>query len=122
ACDGIDGAVDGVIWEHESCQYDFTQLQCPSGDGPDCLTAPEIRSIDALLKGPHGPNGPIKSGFPISNMSTWSTFLGQKAPPWPTEITTENVLQASPGYMIGNTLAQAYFGPEFQGLTGMALT
>ena len=117
ACDGLDGAVDGVIWEHEACQYDFTLLQCPAGDGPDCLTAPEIRTIDALLKGPHGPNGPIKSGFPISNMSSWSMFLGQGAPPWPREITRENYHLASAGYMIGNTLAQAFFGPDFQGLT-----
>lgn len=117
ACDALDGATDDMIWEHETCSYDFKQLQCPSGDSDDCLTAPEIRTIEALLRGPHGPAGPIKSGFPISNMSSWSLFLGMSPPPWPEKITRENFQQASPGYMIGNTLAQAYFGKDFQGLT-----
>jgi feruloyl esterase len=121
-CDALDGAKDGIVWEHEACTYDFKQLQCKSGDeaAPECLTAPELRSVEALLKGPQGPNGPIKPGFPITNISVWSTFIGGP-PPWPEHLElnslTPEMMRAVPvGYFMGNSLARAYFGQDFNGL------
>jgi feruloyl esterase len=111
-CDAIDGAKDGVIWQHEKCSFDFKQLKCPSGDGPNCLTEPEIKSVESLLEGPRGPKGPIKHGLPISNMSTWSVFIGPP-PPWPREFTEENRQRISPAFRMGTTTAQSYFSPEF---------
>jgi feruloyl esterase len=111
-CDALDGAKDGVVSQPENCSYDFKQLQCKAGDAPDCLTIPEITSVEALLRGPYGPKGQIKHGWPISNMSVWSLFIGGP-PPWPVAITAENRTSASPGYSIGTTMARAYFGPDF---------
>jgi feruloyl esterase len=111
-CDAVDGAKDGVVWQHEKCSYDFKQLACKSGDGPECLTAPELRSVEHILKGPQGPKGPIKHGWPITNMSTWSTFIGAP-PPWPKEITAETKTRISPAYLMGTTTAQSYFNPDF---------
>ena len=31
ACDEIDGAKDGIIWDHTQCHYDFAKLKCPGG-------------------------------------------------------------------------------------------
>ena len=48
ACDGLDGVTDGVIEDPTSCTVDFTALACTAGDGPACLTAPQIASARAL--------------------------------------------------------------------------
>ena len=52
ACDATDSAVDGVVSDHRLCHFDVAKLACKTGDAPDCLTAPEIRSIKAILRGP----------------------------------------------------------------------
>jgi feruloyl esterase len=119
-CDALDGAKDGIVWEHEACNFDFKKIACQAGDGPDCLTAPEIRSIEAILRGPQGPNGPIRGGFPITNVSVWSQFIGGP-PPWPETLTLESMtpaqMKALPvGYFMGNSLARAFFGNNFNGL------
>ena len=83
ACDATDGAIDGIVADHRRCRFDVAKLQCKAGDGPNCLTTPEIKSIKAILRGPLGPDGkPLTQGMPITNMSTWSGFLGMVPPPW----------------------------------------
>jgi feruloyl esterase len=114
ACDATDGAVDGVIWDHRLCHYDVASLQCKSGDGPDCLTQPEIKSIKAILNGPRGPDGKLLTQpMPISNMSTWSTFLGSVPPPWSTDSSMVSMSRTSGGFIIATTRAHALFGPNF---------
>ncbi len=112
ACDMTDGAKDGVIWDSRLCKYDVARLKCKKGDGPDCLTQPEITSIKAILDGPRGPKGDLlQEAMPISNMSTWSMFLGSQPPPWAPDNTQG---KPSPGtYSIPNTTARGLFGPEY---------
>lgn len=116
-CDLLDGAKDGVVWDHTVCHYDFDALKCPDKDGPECLTAPELKTLKAILAGPQGPNGQIKVGFPITNMSVWPQFLGAVPPPWSDAATNENIVKSSSGYVIGSSLAKVYFGPNFNALT-----
>lgn len=118
-CDPLDGATDGIVWDRSKCTYDFEQLQCEAEDGPNCLTGPELRSIEALLRGPRSPNGPIKNGWPITNMSVWSGFIGGP-PPWPDPMRLDSLnpegMRAIPtGYYMGNSLARAFFGDDFEG-------
>ncbi|MAT52547.1 MAG: hypothetical protein CMK32_15320 [Porticoccaceae bacterium] len=114
ACDELDGAKDGLIWDERACAYDFTQLQCKDGDAADCLTAPEIKSINAILEGPIGPDGtPIRPGWPISNMTAWSGFLGPVPPPWSKEASMENMRKSSGGYVIASTMANVYLEPGY---------
>jgi hypothetical protein len=111
ACDLTDGAKDGVVWDHRLCHFDVATLQCKSGDGPDCLTVPEIKSVKAILAGPHGPKGElIAHGMPITNTSTWSGFLGSVPPPWSPAATGENMAKSSAAYVIGSTMANVYLG------------
>lgn len=70
ACDGNDGAVDGVIQDQRLCSFNFRKLQCKEGDGPDCLTRPEITSFENMLK---------YSYMPISNIEQWG-YLGSIPP------------------------------------------
>lgn len=113
ACDELDGAKDDIIQDHRACRFDFDKLQCESGDGPECLTAPELKSVKAIVAGPYSPKGRIKVGFPVSNISVWSGFLGPVPPPWSDAPTAENMAKSSAGYVIANSLAKILFGPDF---------
>jgi feruloyl esterase len=113
ACDATDGAVDGIVADHRKCHYDVAVLACKSGDAPDCLTKPEIKSIKAILKGPLGPDGkPITQGMPITNMSVWSGFIGRTPPPWSTN-PAEAMTKGNAGLVIADTMGQALFGQDY---------
>ena len=118
ACDATDGAVDGIVADHRKCNFDVATLACRSGDGPDCLTQPEIRSMKAIMAGPIGPDGkPLTQGMPITNMTVWSGFIGTTPPPWPTDPAKVMRGQGNAGLIIADTVAQSYFGPNYDALT-----
>lgn len=122
-CDALDGARDGLIWDERACSYDFDQLKCEGGDGPECLTAPELKSVKAVLTGPIGPDGkPLRPGWPISNMTAWSGFLGPVPPPWSPEASMENLRKSSGGYVIASTMANVYMRPGIDVLKEIDLT
>ena len=98
ACDMTDGAKDDIIWDHRLCKFDFNTLKCKAGDKPDCLTQPEITSINNLLR---------DTRMPISNMSSWS-FLGQVPPPWSPEPSVQNMPKTSSALVILTTWARTY--------------
>ncbi len=114
ACDMTDGALDGIVADHRKCSFDVAKLKCASADGPECLTAPEIRSIKAILRGPLGPDGkPLTQGMPITNMSVWSGFLGATPPPWSNDPAEVMKGHTSGGYVIGNSMGQALLGQNY---------
>jgi feruloyl esterase len=115
-CDALDGAKDGIIWDHTACKVNFDSFKCPAGDAADCLTGPELTSVKAIVAGPQGPKGPIKVGYPVSNISVWSGFLGATPPPWSDDTTMANMAKTSPGYVIGSSLAKVFFGPDFNAM------
>ena len=113
-CDALDGAKDGIIWDHTACHVDFKQFKCPAADGPECLTGPELKTVEAIVGGPIGPDGkPIKPGYPVSNIGVWTTFLGPTPPPWSDETSMANMQKASSGYVIASSLAKVFFGPQY---------
>jgi feruloyl esterase len=75
ACDAADGAKDGLIQDTRQCKFDFSVLKCKSGDGPDCLTQPEVTTLNHLAR---------DTAFPITNISSWA-YLGNVPPPWTPE-------------------------------------
>jgi feruloyl esterase len=117
-CDALDGAKDGIIWDHRACKVDFDKFKCASGDQPDCLTGPELTTVKAIVAGPKGPNGKqIKMGYPVSNISVWSGFLGSVPPPWSDDTSMQNMAKTSPGFVIGSSMAKVFFGSNFNALT-----
>jgi feruloyl esterase len=49
ACDAIDGLRDGLIDYPPGCQVNFRVLQCTGADGPDCLTARQVETAQAII-------------------------------------------------------------------------
>jgi feruloyl esterase len=47
-CDAIDGVKDGFITDPRLCKFDYKKLLCKGGDGPDCLTQPQIARAQKL--------------------------------------------------------------------------
>jgi feruloyl esterase len=43
-CDANDGVKDGIISDPQACKFDPEVLKCKAGDGPDCLTAPQVET------------------------------------------------------------------------------
>jgi feruloyl esterase len=49
ACDAKDGVKDGLIENPNNCNVDFKSLACKNGDGPDCLTPPQVHSAETIV-------------------------------------------------------------------------
>ena len=112
ACDMTDGVRDDVIWDHRRCAFDFKTLKCAAGDAPDCLTQPEITSIENLLR---------DTRMPISNMGDW-TFLGAVPPPWDPTPSVENMPQTSAALVILTTWARTYLNQPDRDIVAEPLT
>ena len=52
ACDALDGLKDGLIDDPRRCHFDPKVLACKSGDGPACLTAPQVEAARKILSPP----------------------------------------------------------------------
>lgn len=117
ACDMTDGAMDGVVWRPDECDYDPAQLLCAdtSSDTSACLTAPELKTVKAILDGPRYPDGTrITEGMPITNSGDgWTSFLGVAPPPLSKSISLKDIADTSAGAIIGHTVSKAYFGPDY---------
>ncbi len=46
---------DAFLSDPRDCGFDPASLQCPTGDGPDCLTAAQVGVVRAIYAGPHDP-------------------------------------------------------------------
>jgi feruloyl esterase len=44
ACDTLDGVKDGLLENPRLCRFDPKAIECPSGDGPDCLNAAQVEA------------------------------------------------------------------------------
>jgi feruloyl esterase len=52
ACDRLDGLEDGLLDTPSLCRFDPKELQCKEGDGPTCLTAPQVEAARKIYGGP----------------------------------------------------------------------
>ena len=81
ACDANDGLRDGLIDNPASCTVDFTVLQCTGADGPDCLTAHQVKTAQTIISPATTPAGQVE--FPRLEPGTelrWDRLAGGPRP------------------------------------------
>ena len=67
-CDGKDGLRDGMINDFGACRFDPAVLTCKGAKTDHCLTAAEVRTLKALMGGPHDSSGhALYAAFPYDS-------------------------------------------------------
>ena len=56
-CDGIDGAVDGIIEDPNLCDFDPEALLCQSGVSTDCLSSVQVQMVKKIFSPLYGEAG-----------------------------------------------------------------
>lgn len=75
ACDGLDGAVDGMIFDHTACHFDIRTIGCKPGQTGVCLDPVKVEAIIRAYRGPVD-----AKGAPIAG--SWSFDAANFAPDW----------------------------------------
>jgi len=81
-CDLLDGVKDGLLEDPTRCAFDPKTIECTSGDGPDCLTAPQVEAARKIYAGPTNPRTNERVWSPLYRGSEldWSFFTDSPAP------------------------------------------
>jgi Tannase and feruloyl esterase len=100
-CDVLDGVRDGVVEDPRRCRFDPASMACPAGgDGPSCLTPPQVDAVRAIVTGPRNPRTG-KQFYP----GYFTSAAGEPAA-WPAWITGPG----APGASIQGFFGNGYFG------------
>lgn len=114
-CDALDGAKDGMIFNHAACRFNIRQLACKPGKTANCLDPIKVEAIERGFRGPTDATGKPIAGswtFDASNFSpdwmVWQTGIPTPAGPM-------RVLQN----LVRSSLTQYFAYPQYtQPLTG----
>ena len=81
-CDLLDGVKDGLLETPTRCTFDPKEIECKSGDGADCLTAPQVEAARKIYAGPANPRTGERVWSPLFRGSEldWSFFTESAAP------------------------------------------
>ncbi len=77
ACDALDGIKDGVLNDPRLCKFDAEKIKCAGPDGPNCLTAAQVDSVNKIHEG-------LKD--PSTGKLYWYGFEMSSEPLWPGHI------------------------------------
>jgi feruloyl esterase len=87
ACDAKDGAKDGLIQNPAKCKFDPGVLECKNGDGPGCLTKPQVEAARKIYSPVTNPRtgqyllGPLMPGSELG----WGVMAGAQPFPYSVE-------------------------------------
>ena len=81
-CDANDGVRDGVIENPARCQFDPKALLCSAGDGPSCLTAPQVAAAQQIYAPARNPRTgrEIFPGLAVGSEKGWAALAGGPRP------------------------------------------
>jgi feruloyl esterase len=80
ACDAPDGVKDGVLEDPTRCHFDPEALACKDGDGPSCLTPPQVEMARKAYAGPTNPRTgrQVFPGLEPGSELGWAMLSGPK--------------------------------------------
>jgi len=81
-CDALDDVKDGVIENPARCRFNPKTLLCPNGDGPSCLTAPQVAAAQKIYAPARNPRTgrEIFPGLAIGSEKGWAALAGGPRP------------------------------------------
>jgi feruloyl esterase len=82
ACDALDGVKDGVLEDPTRCHFDPGAIECKDGDGPNCLTGPQVEAARKIYTPAANPQTG-KQIFPAMERGSelvWKTLAGGPKP------------------------------------------
>jgi feruloyl esterase len=79
-CDALDGVKDGVIENPAACTFDPSVVLCRNGDGPDCLTGPQVDAARKIYAGAPAASGrqPLYPGLEPGSESGWNMSVAAR--------------------------------------------
>jgi feruloyl esterase len=81
ACDAKDGVTDGMIEDPSRCPFDPKTIECVGADGPDCLTAPQVKTAQLIYAGAKFADGKqIFPGYEPGSELAWGGMAAGPAP------------------------------------------
>jgi feruloyl esterase len=82
ACDGLDGAKDGVVTDPRACRWDPSALQCkPGAAAADCLTADQAGAVRQAYADARTSDGKMAYwGLAKGGEAGWGIFIPLKPP------------------------------------------
>ena len=111
ACDGLDGAKDGVLENPLACTFDPGVLACKTGAAPpSCLTAPQVESVRKIYAGAsHATTGEkIFPGLERGSELGWSPVPVSYAVDYFKHIVFKNASWDPATLNFGRDVAEAY--------------
>ena len=76
ACRESGGAINDVLTTPGRCKFDPKVIMCPSGDGANCLTAGQTKSLTKILHGPVNSAGvQLHPGFVPGHEEDYAAFI-----------------------------------------------
>jgi feruloyl esterase len=81
-CDLLDGVKDGLLENPTRCRFDPKEIECRSGDGPDCLTMAQVDAVRKIYAGPVNPRTKERVWSPLFRGSEldWEFFTESSSP------------------------------------------
>jgi feruloyl esterase len=81
ACDRLDGVKDGILEDPRVCKFDPKALLCKTGDGPSCLTAPQVEAARKILAPSRNPRTGafLFPGLALGTELAWAVQAGEGA-------------------------------------------